>query len=396
MSFNDDFFANLQQFIDENADKYPSIDDAVAAYIEQYNKGQRRPKKSNRPMSNREKSMDLLQEAMDETNVKKQRMLLKEAVKMWPDNYEAEILLAEGGVEEVIMHFLTVYERAHKNWLKTDQVGWLNFEERPYWQLKYFIGSYLFNVGMLIKAEPFFRDCFDFNEMDNLGARYHLMSIYARTYNWEAATEIYYQTPEASEDDMMVIPLMSLAVALGEFQTARKLLADLYRINPQFEGILKEDFWPFELLDEIYSPDQYSFNSVTTIANAIVPLIPLLTGVDYAYGWIKEEYGKIVKQKASKLKATKRVQATKKNQKDNVISFPSGGTVDFADNYERQGSPLAGLAPNPQHILALQGLTSFAAFENKTQKEVEAIQGIGPRTIQGLLDNGVKFKKEEK
>lgn len=395
MSFNDDFFANLQQFIDENADKYPSIDDAVEAYIEQYNKGQRNPKKSNGPISDREKSMDLLQEAMYETNVKKQRKLLKEAIKLWPDNYEAEILLAEGSVEEVIKHFLTVHERAHKNWLKTDQVGWLNFEERPYWQLKYFIGSYLFNVGMLIKAEPFFRDCFDFNEMDNLGARYHLMSIYARTYNWEAATEIYYQTPEASEDDMMVIPLMSLAVALGEFQTARKLLADLYRINPQFDEILKEDFWPFELLDEIYSPDQYSFNSVTTIANAIVPLIPLLTGVDYAYGWIKEEYGKIAKQKALKLKTPKQVQRAKKKKKDNVISFPSGVTTDFANNYEAEGSPLAGLAPKPQHILALQGLTSFEALAHKTQKEVAAIQGIGPRTIQGLLDNGVKFKKEK-
>ena len=194
---------------------------------------------------------------------------------------------------------------------------------------------------------------------------------------------------------MMVIPLMSLAVALGEFQTARKLLADLYRINPQFDEILKEDFWPFELLDEIYSPDQYSFNSVTTIANAIVPLIPLLTGVDYAYGWIKEEYGKIAKQKALKLKTPKQVQRAKKKKKDNVISFPSGVTTDFANNYEAEGSPLAGLAPKPQHILALQGLTSFEALAHKTQKEVAAIQGIGPRTIQGLLDNGVKFKKEK-
>ena len=53
---------------------------------------------------------------------------------------------------------------------------------------------------------------------------------------------------------------------------------------------------------------------------------------------------------------------------------------------------LAGIRANLVEALYNEGLTSAAAFETVTEKEVLALKGVGPATVKKLKENGVSFK----
>ena len=54
---------------------------------------------------------------------------------------------------------------------------------------------------------------------------------------------------------------------------------------------------------------------------------------------------------------------------------------------------LEGLQLDRKGLLAAEGLLNFEDFTSWTEKQVLAIRGIGPATLQQLKDNGVVFKK---
>lgn len=380
MNFNDDIFRSIQEFIEANQHKYASIDETIAAFMEQHNEAMAKESQSSksRVMSKEEESMMLLQEAQFEQSRTERRKLLKRALKLWPDNFEAEMLLVEGDYMKQLEAFARIEKREHAKWLKTDQVGWINWQERPYWRLKHAYADFLFEIGLLTEAEKHYEESIAVNEMDNLGARYGLMSVYARTYQWDKAKSLFDQIPIEIHDDMLVVPMLCLAVLTQRYDFAHDLMESLKAMNPDLRQFFQGETIPIELIMASGDTLQYQMDSIESLSAAFYPLIPMLFGADYVYQWLKKAF----LSPKRKTKPTKKINFAKETD---IIEFPASRT--------KSADPLEGLMGQARNILEAAGLTTFAAFEKVTEKEVASMKGIGPRTMRILKDTQVTFRK---
>ena len=84
--------------------------------------------------------------------------------------------------------------------------------------------------------------------------------------------------------------------------------------------------------------------------------------------------------KAVSKKVEKTVEATKEQAQKVATSVE-----DFAAN-------LGGLSVDRAKTFYDEGIKSAADFKNWTEKELLALKGIGPATINKLKENGIKFK----
>lgn len=380
MNFNDDIFRLLQAFIDENQHNYASVDETVEAFMAQYHEKLAKEGQAfqSEEMSKEEESMLLLQESQLETDRARSRKLLKQALKLWPDNFEAEMLLVEGDFTEQLKAFSKLEQRERAKWLKSDQSGWVNFEERPYWRLKHAYADFLFDIGLLTEAEAHYEESLTINEMDQLGARYSLMSVYARTYQWDKAMDLFEQIPNAFEDDQMLVPLLCLAVLTRNDDFAYELLAALKRANSELKQLFKDDTLPIDLIMASGTGGHYTFNSLESLCVAFYPLVPMLFGAEYVYLWLKKAF-------LNKGKRTQPVKKVNFGHEADIIKFPG--------KHVKATEPLEGILGQARNILEAAGLTSFEAFEKVTEEDVRSIKGIGPRTMRLLKDNRVTFKK---
>lgn len=385
MNFNDDIFRLLQEFIEANQHKYATIEETVAAFMAQHNETMTNKSQSvNRgAMSKEEESILLLQEAQFEESRTQRRKLLKRALKLWPDNFEAEMLLVEGDFSVQLEAFAQIEKRERAKWLKSDQVGWLNWKERPYWRLKHAFADFLFDIGLLNEAEKHYEESIAINEMDNLGARYSLMSIYARTYQWDKAKSLYDQIPEEVHDDMLIVPMLCLAVLTQRYDFADELMQSLKTMNPDLRQFFQGESLPIDLIMTSASNEQYQMYSIESLCAAFYPLVPMLFGAEYVYHWLRKAF--LSKNKQS---SPKKVDFAKD---PNIIEFPERPTSNAQANSASE--PLEGLLGQPRNILEKAGLTTFAAFKEVTEKDVASLKGIGPRTMRLLKANRVTFKK---
>lgn len=385
MNFNDDIFRLLQEFIEANQHKYATIEETVAAFMAQHNETMTHKGQSmNRgAMSKEEESMLLLQEAQFEESRTQRRKLLKRALKLWPDNFEAEMLLVEGDFTVQLEAFAQIEKRERVKWMKSDQVGWLNWKERPYWRLKHAYADFLFDIGLLNDAEKHYEESIAINEMDNLGARYSLMSIYARTYQWDKAKSLYDQIPEEVHDDMLIVPMLCLAVLTQRYDFADELMQSLKTMNPDLRQFFQGESLPIDLIMTSASNEQYQMYSIESLCAAFYPLVPMLFGAEYVYQWLRKAFLSKTKQLSPK-----QVDFAKD---PNIIEFPERPTAN--DQANSAAEPLEGLLGQPRNILEKAGLTTFDAFEKVTEKEVSSLKGIGPRTMRLLKANQVTFKK---
>lgn len=379
MNFNDDIFRLLQEFIEANQHKYASIDETMAAFMAQYNESMAKESQSTnrRVMAKEEESMLLLQEAQFEQSRTQRRKLLKRALKLWPENFEAEILLVEGDFTDQLEAFARIEKRERAKWLKTDQVGWLNWSERPYWRLKHAYADFLFDIGLLTEAEKHYEESIAINEMDTLGARYGLMSVYARTYRWDKAKSLFDQIPVEVHDDMLLVPMLCLAVLTQRYDFANDLMQSLKAMNPDLRQFFQGETLPIDLIMASGNTDQYQMDSIESLCAAFYPLIPMMFGADYVYLWLKKAF---FSQKRKSAPA-KKVDFAKETD---IIEFPG--------SRNKAADPLEGLLGQPRNVLEAAGLTTFAAFEKVTEKEVASLKGIGPRTMRILKETQVTFR----
>ncbi|KHD45980.1 helix-hairpin-helix domain-containing protein [Streptococcus hongkongensis] len=70
-------------------------------------------------------------------------------------------------------------------------------------------------------------------------------------------------------------------------------------------------------------------------------------------------------------------------------------TQDAKDSLEQFAAQeqLAGIRSDLVETLYTQGIHSVDTFSQWTEKELLALKGIGPATVEKLLENGVKLKK---
>lgn len=391
MSFGtEDIFKQLQEFLKEHQDEFATPEEAVSFFMEQFN-GARAADGIFKDMVDlpEDKSMDLVGESQYAKNEKQRRELLTEALKIWPDNLDAQTLLIEGDVVSQIEQLGELEMRARVKWLKTDQVGWVNHEERAYLRLKASYANFLQENGLLRDAEIVFEELYSLSEFDNQGTRYNLMSIYAQTYNWRKAEALYQQVAHADEDDQMIVPFLTLAILLRKYDVAADLFEKLRAINPKLKLLFKHKMFPLEHILDSAARGSYLPNSFESLSIAFFGVLPLVIGSDYVYTWLSNEY---------KLKEGRKGQDEYGNSK--VISFPdleNGDSDGYFDGYyeeDYEEDPLFGITGRQYEALMEKGLTTYEAFEKVTIKEVLKIHLIGRATINQLLENDVIFKDQ--
>src|SRR5699024_11390769 len=138
MSFgnDDNIFRALQQFIDQHGDEFESIEKAVETFMSFYNNGELENEIESTPEM---ESAELFELSMSIGDEKQRKALLREAIELWPENWNAHLELIEGSLVEQIEQIRKLEIKAFHKWEETDQVGWINYEERPYLRLKYML-----------------------------------------------------------------------------------------------------------------------------------------------------------------------------------------------------------------------------------------------------------------
>lgn len=387
MSFGNDnnIFRALQQFIDEHGDEFENIEEAIEAFMSFYHQ-EGLDDEDEMEMTPELESTELLELSMRVTDEDQRKALLQEAIEIWPENWNAHLELVEGSFTEQIEQIRELEEKAFETWEETDQVGWLDYEERPYLSLKYMFSVILFKQGLLLEALEHFEILYEIDEMDSLGARYYLMAIYCRTYDWESAYELFSDVPyPASTDDRMIIPMLILSILTDNITYAKDLFLDLEESNKELYMLFDDDTWPVDLILSYADADQYQVDSFESIALALNDILPVIVSSEYLYEWMLNEF--------ETAEPHERV-----NVNEKVISF-KGASQHYRnqeDVYDRKPyleiPVLDGVVHNAAVALQAMGLVSIEDFAVYTEKELLAIKNVGPKSIQQLKDNGVIFK----
>ncbi|MGO4936371.1 tetratricopeptide repeat protein [Fundicoccus sp. Sow4_H7] len=394
MSDKFDMEAEFLKFVKKNSDLYKTEEEMVQAFLKDvfsdlafddeffdiYDDVDGNP----------QQSMELVDEAMSTTNLKKRQSLLKQAIEAWPENYDAHVLSIEPdtNVVEKISRLEEVYDEAFDKYFMQERDGWFNFEERPFIRLQHFLGSLYLENGMYNHALDIFLDVTSMDEYDGSGVRYQLMTTYTLMDDYQSALELFEEIPNAIEDEGMIIPLLFSAVLNRDEEKAKSLLFQLNSINKHVSKLFKDDFWPLETLIELADQSfetALSLDGYVYLATVITNILPLVTSSEYLYNYLKAVYSEI---KSGSKFNYKKTSETAPNS-DNVIAFPKDKIRSSNDELEK---PLySGLNQKQVKALVEYQLTSFEAFEKVTENHVLSISGIGPATIKKLKDNGVKF-----
>ena len=387
MSFgnDDNIFRALQQFIDQHGDEFESIEKAVETFMSFYNNGELENEIESTPEM---ESAELFELSMSIGDEKQRKALLREAIELWPENWNAHLELIEGSLVEQIEQIRKLEITAFHKWEETDQVGWINYEERPYLRLKFMLAVILFKQGLLEEALEHFENLYEIDEMDSLGARYYIMSIYCRTYDFESAYELFSEVPyPASEDDRMIIPLLVVAVLTNNLTYAKDLFLDLEEANDNLFQLFMDDSWPMDLILGFGEADHFQMNSFESIAVALNDILPVVVSSEYLFDWMLEEY-----------EAAEPHERVNVNEK--VISFTGASkqyraqTNQFTYKSYLEIPALADVVHIAAVTLQEMGHVKVEDFSAYTEKELLAIKHIGPQTIKQLKANGVKFKKK--
>lgn len=403
MPFGNDhnFFKKLQQFLDKYADEYKTVEEAMDAFLEQ------------NPMNDLDdetvhdlnnlfdseftsgfddtpdmESMRLLEQAVQLPEGKKREDLITQALRLWPENWYAHLERIDGSDVEIIEQLRDLEVLAKESWLETEQAGWLNFEERPYLTLKFSLARTLLSQGLLLEAADHFEELYELDEMDSLGARYSLMSIYCRLYDWESAVELFYDVPyPANSDELMIVPLLVLAILTGNTTYAKDLFYDLEEANEDIGYLFTDYGFPVEQIMGIDEAAPYQPGTFSALSVAFKDIFTVLIDSDYLYNWMLDQY-----------------QAKSRHQKininDKVISFEgaashfNGGNRKTTDA-EESVPVLEDVVYNAAEALFNLGLVTQADFSDYTEKEILQVKNVGPKTIEQLKKNGVVFKKEK-
>lgn len=385
------FHRLVQQFLTEHGDDFASPMEAVSHFTEKYN--QQLLSGQDFDETNEMKSMTKLEEAQSNSQVKRQKKLVDESIKLWPENWDAQVFKVHLDVGDDVNSLLENYafleKRARKHWhTHTDKVGYRNVEERPYLRLKARLGFVYTEAGMLDHALNELTELYRLDPTDALGVRYKIISLYARKFDWKNTWRFYQKVESAELDDQMLLPVIILAVLTDRKDLAKRLLSNLVDVNPQV-GLLFVDYvWPIEdVYDEaIVFADSYQPFSYQSLLIALREILPLIMENQYLFEWLKKEVLNLLPEIPDSFHSNKLF----------------GGVIDPDSNEGGRGfldyildtpsNPLRSISFERARLLYIAGLRTYEDFSEMTEKDVLKLNGIGPVTIKELKNNGVIFK----
>ncbi len=232
----------IWEFLEQNGKDDMSMEDMnalVAQYMDHYNANLPGPV-TEKTAKTSDDFMELAESAADEGDDSSAVRFARKALKLDPDNLDAERILAQLGSTSLEDH-LKKLERAirrgeevmEKHGLKDDDsIGkyWGILETRPYMRLRHAYMTDLCDFGMHKKAMGECEELCRLSENDNLGVRFQLMHLYALYDEEEKALELTNRYDGETSTQF----LMSLAILYfrrGDLATAEKYLKQLMKVN---------------------------------------------------------------------------------------------------------------------------------------------------------------------
>ncbi|AMB99967.1 hypothetical protein AWM75_08280 [Aerococcus urinaehominis] len=320
----------------------------------------------------------LLERALNEENTENQRELLQEVAKLDPDNLDIQTLLILMGEDyhqnyRKLAELEAKYFQSHRKQLKDG--GYADIDNRPYFRLKAELIDYYFNQLMYAKAEAHAKAFLNLVPHDNLGVRYQLMALYAKTGNIKQSRTLF-KKYDGFDDDRLLLPMIMAYVLNQDFDQANRLIKHLWEINPAITKFFQstEEFNQYSVLYYANDLDTYAVNSAESLAVTFLDVMSLFTESDYLYQYIRAYLYKL---DPKQITATERL----------FVNHAK------ARELENQGI-FANIGARFVHPLLQNNLEALDDFAKITEKELLQIDGIGPATLKRLKENGVKFRSE--
>ena len=258
----ENFFKGFSQFAEgQDFESEEELNEALHSYMLQYNAQIMQGNRSNTP----ETADDFLELAEEADNQKKALKYAKQALKLEPDNIDAQTAVAVNSastVEATVEKLKAVYTSAteqikEQGLLVDDNIGhfWLITETRPYMRLLDTYADTLYNCGKMKLAAKILAEMIRLCESDNLGARYTLMHIYCHLEDEKSAQELAKKFPD-DDSVQMLLPLSMLYYRLDDLKKAASYLRKIKSTNEDavdfFTGIINGN------LDDFIDEDEQS------------------------------------------------------------------------------------------------------------------------------------------
>ncbi|AXY26157.1 hypothetical protein CL176_09180 [Suicoccus acidiformans] len=362
---------------------------------------------SNHEPRSPEKSIQLMQQAIQEVNHFARIKLLQEAIQLDPYNFQAYIYLYNSPLDLLNGPAMEVFVKSNRRWIRKNRPGWENESSKNFLRFKFIMAQALMDIGKLTEAEMHFRELYEADESDALGARYKLVAIYTLTYQWDKAYELAELEMEHSGipfSEFMLVPLMILAVLTGREETAELYFKDLIQRNPYLDVFINNEDPPFSFIHYLSTPEVLELCSIESLALSFSDIVPVLVTAAYANVWLDKMYSKY------QHLAPERTPEQEEIYLDYVKDFlmeDFESMIDEMDDMEDMEEdeflvPWPDAMPFEQYLElvvpwqgreALQeaGLTTVHAIEQAGANKLLKLKGVGPGTIESLRDYGIEI-----
>ena len=326
----------------------------------------------------------LFREAMHTPNTRKRNKLLKQVLKINPDYFAADFHLFLSEVEDFdLSTFKKVLDfevLVLEKWKMNGYNSWNYFEARPILSALMFLIEYYmaenFNskamelINLYLSKRP---DRFPPNFVFCMLSLYHITGQ-------ELKVERFYheELNKGKRDDTILIHAIISAFSQGKIEEASQLFAKLVEINDEAVEFFIEEDWQFKVID-IEDQECYCPNSVESLQASLYPLFDYLLENIILTKFLTNE--------------------AKKFRRKPVFSNHSSIIRNLSEVTDWHSfmneETMKGIRMDLVHIFVENGIRRSSDFKKWTEKEVLALKGIGPVTVQKLKENGIKFKKEK-
>lgn len=375
----DDFARAAQAFMEAHGQEYLSPEMALEDFVGHYNSQKQQE-------SELDKLIDQATELI-EIDPKRSKRLFEKAHKMAPDDLTVQLgLIAFEDSFTIVSSMKELEKKERAKWEKGPKVGWPNIDERPYLQFKFEYAHTLHGAYLLHQAVAEFEDLLRIETGDHQGARYELMVLYTELQDYASAKALFDANDHHKDDDQMLLPMMLIALYSGREQEAREHFNTLMEVNPYFgefvEAILDPSGRQLDRLIEGLDPYFFEPWSLSSLTQCFIQLPDTMLG-PYLNDWLTVAY-------------TPHHQRIKEIEKEIKANEKEMNKIMQALENLNPGPALEGISGSALYALQDNRLTDFDKFKRKTEAEVAAIRGVGPKTMAQLKANGVTFKKSRK
>ena len=239
---------------------------------------------------------DFMELALRAKSDKRALKYAKTALRLDPENIQAEVLIAEisSKTHSALIEKLQKICDKESERLRADgffdeeNIGdfWTIIETRPYMMLNYKCIDELINSGKMRLAAEKCEEMLRLSRNDNLGLRYKLIQIYAFLEDENSALGVLKRYNE-SKNPHMLLPLSILYFKLGDLKESTKYLRQLKNSNPftreLFEIVQNGEM--FDCIDNYEEEPEYAVNTLEELIDIISLNKPLLLMSQEYYVW---------------------------------------------------------------------------------------------------------------